>query len=59
MSVKVAFTYDQWYRLNEIGIKNPIKFKNCSESATYVCFRTLVKHISIICYYSESVLEIV
>ena len=30
-----------------------------SETVTYVCSRALVQHISIICYYSESVLEIV
>ena len=36
-----------------------LEYNYCSESVIYVCSRTLVKHISIICYYSESVLEIV
>ena len=36
-----------------------LKFKNCSEPVKYVGSRTTVQHISIICYYSESVLEIV
>ena len=36
-----------------------LKFKNYYEPVKYVCSRTTVQHISIICYYSKSVLEIV
>ena len=36
-----------------------LKFNNCSESVTYFCSRTLVQNISIMCYYYESVLEVV
>ena len=36
-----------------------LQFKNCSKPVKYVCSRTIVQHISIFCYYSESVLEIV
>ena len=35
-----------------------LKFNNCSESVRHVHYRTLVEHVSIICYNPENVLEI-